>query len=95
MLMSVVYVRTCGRRSADRSAGGGVGEGVEEVVGGGLGPVGVDLAGGGGGGSSQALAGRADGQRRGRQLHVERRRRGRGPPPATWRAAQIGRANGL
>ena len=55
-----------------------MGEGVEEVVGGGLGPVGVDLAGGGGGGSSQALAGRADGQRRGRQLHVERRRRGRG-----------------
>jgi hypothetical protein len=47
-----------------------VGEGVEEVVGG-LGPVGVDLAGGRG-----ALAGRADGQRGGRKLHVKRRRRG-------------------
>ena len=68
-------VCTCDRRSADQLAGGGVGEGVEEVVGSRLGPVGVDdLAGGGGG----ALAGRADGQRGGRQLHVERRRRGAG-----------------
>lgn len=56
-----MYVRSVERRSA----GGGVGEGVEEVVGG-LGPVGVDLAGGGGGGSTEALAGRADGQRGGR-----------------------------
>jgi hypothetical protein len=60
------------------SAGGGVGEGVEEVVGGGpagagLGPVGGDDL-GGGRGPADALAGRADGERGGRELHVERRR---------------------
>jgi len=52
-----------------------VGEGVEEVVRRRrLGAVGVGL--GRGGGPAQALAGRAERQRGGRQLHVERRRRG-------------------
>jgi hypothetical protein len=65
------------------SAGGGVGEGVEEVVGGCLGPVGPRLGlGGGAGRPSQAVAGRAQAQRGGgRQLHlhlhVQRRRRRR------------------
>lgn len=53
-----------------------MGEGVEEVVGGGphglAGPVRV---GGAGARPAQAVAGRADGQRRRRQLHVGRRRR--------------------
>jgi hypothetical protein len=60
------------------SAGGGVGEGVEEVVGGGcLGP-GLGL--GGGAGPGQAVAGRAQAQRGGGRhlhLHVQRRRRRR------------------
>ena len=58
-----------------------MGEGVEEVVRRGrrLGPAGVGL--GRGGGPAQALAGRAERQRGGRQLHVERRRRRRGGGP--------------
>jgi hypothetical protein len=62
------------------SAGGGVGEGVEEVVGGCLGPVGPRIGLGGGAGPGQAVAGRAQAQRGGgRQLHlhVQRRRRRR------------------
>ena len=56
-----------------------MGEGVEEVVRRRrLGAVGVGL--GRGGGPAQALAGRAERQRGGRQLHVQRRRRRRRRP---------------
>ena len=56
-----------------------MGEGVEEVVRRRrLGAVGVSL--GRGGGPAQALAGRAERQRGGRQLHVQRRRRRRRRP---------------
>nr|ACL54146.1 unknown [Zea mays] len=73
-----VLVRSCSagaRKQNHHSAGGGVGEGVEEAVGGCLGPVGLGL-----GPAAQALAGRAEAQRGGRHrqlhlhLHVQRRR---------------------